>query len=71
MSLLTLLEELDRRGITIEPRLHGNIYVTPWKAVPPELQDWLLAEKVALSAYLRARQLALEAEREGMDLLSA
>ena len=69
MSLPALLDELDRRGITVETRPHGNISVRPWKAAPPELRERLSAEKPALSAYLLARELALQAEREELDLI--
>jgi hypothetical protein len=69
MSLPALLDELDQRGITVEPRPDGNLSVRPWTAVPLELRERLRAEKPVLTAYLRARELARQAEREGLDLV--
>ena len=68
-SLPALLDELDRRGITVETRPHGNISVRPWKAAPPELRERLSAEKPALSAYLLAREVGAtsRARRVGPD----
>jgi hypothetical protein len=70
MSLPALLDELERRGITVVPRPDGNISVRPWKATPLTLREQLSAEKPALIASLRARELARRAEHEGLDLVT-
>jgi hypothetical protein len=69
MNLAALLTELEQRGITVEPLPDGNLYVFPRDVLAPELRERLKAEKPALIAYLRTRELALEAERQGLGLV--
>jgi hypothetical protein len=69
MSLPALINELEHRGMTVEILPHGQIRVSPSKALTADLREQLRRDKAALHAYVLARCIAIEAEREGMDLV--
>jgi hypothetical protein len=69
MTLPALINELERRTITVEALPHGQVRITPSKALIADLREQLLRNKAALHAYVLARCLALEAEHKGVDLV--
>src|SRR6516225_792759 len=69
MSLPALINELEHRRMTVEALPRGQIRITPSKALTAGLRQQLLRDKTALHTYVLARCLALEAERNGIDLV--
>jgi hypothetical protein len=59
----TLLTELGRRGIRIEPRPNGNLYLAPKDLLTPELVERVRSHKAELVALLSTPQPDSEAER--------
>jgi hypothetical protein len=74
-AAVAILAELSSRGLHIEPRPNGNLYIAPKDLLTPELLERVRAHKAALLAHLRAsgeqaevdRIARLDAERREAD----
>lgn len=71
-AAVAVLNELRSRGITVEPRPNGNLYLVPKEGLTPELIERVRAAKPDLlrllaDPYERACTIALHCEATGTD----
>jgi hypothetical protein len=63
MTAIEVLGELRNRGIRVEPRPTGNLYLAPKNRLTRELVERVRAHKPAILAHLRAMQDQAENDR--------
>jgi hypothetical protein len=68
MNAEALLAELAGKGIRVEPRPGGTLYVAPKARLTPELVELIRLHKAALLDHLRAREVAQWCEQNRVDL---
>jgi len=56
MTARALLEQLTARGLSVELRSNGSLYLTPKASLTPELLEAVRQQKPALLAYLRGER---------------